>query len=99
MLGHRVGWCQVLSARLSVKAVPSPDVAWFQNSPWVLDGLQTLERIQQDRSLLLYLKCLPEGMAKGETKIEGPGGLDMLGGLLLERDAYGGNAFGLDRPL
>jgi hypothetical protein len=83
----------------SVKAVPSPDIAWFQNSPWVLDGLQTPERIQQDCPLLLYLKGLPEGMAKGVTKVEGPGGLDLRCDLLLEGDAYGGNSLGLDRPL
>jgi len=54
--------------------VPSPDIAWFQNSPWVRDGLEALERLEQNGPLLLYLKSLPERMAKGITEGEGPGG-------------------------
>jgi hypothetical protein len=82
-----------------VKSMPSPDVARFQNRPWFLDGLKTLERVEQDRPLLLYVGSLPKGMSEGIAQGEGSRRLDSLCDFLLERDADGRDAFGFDYPL
>lgn len=77
----------------------SPDVARFQDRPWFLDGLKTCERVEQDRPLLLHVKGLAKGMSKRIAQVKSPGRFDVLGDLLLERNADGGNFLVLDCPL
>ena len=84
---------------LSVESVPSPNIPRLEDSPWDFDGLESLERFEQDGPLLIRVKGLPQRVAEGITEGEGPRGSDPLCDLFLERDADGGNTLGLDRPL
>lgn len=83
----------------SVESVPSPNIPRLDDSPWVFDGLESLERLEQDGPLLIRVKGLPQRVAEGITEGEGPRGSDPLCDLFLERDTYGGNAPGLNRSL
>jgi hypothetical protein len=64
------------------EAMPPPGIAWLQDGSWFRDGLQSLESLKQNGSLLLNLEGLPQGMSEGVTQEEGPRRLH------LERDLF-----------
>ncbi len=79
--------------------MPPPQIPRLQDGPRLLHGLQGFQRIEQDRPLLLHLKCLPEGVTKRVVKVEGPGRLHLLRDFFLEGDPDGRNPFRLNGSL
>ena len=79
--------------------MPPPQIPRLQDSPRFGNGLQGLQRIEQDRPLLLHLEGFAEGMAEGVVKVQGSWRFHLLRHLFLERDPDSWNAFCLDGAL